>query len=168
MAYTVTSCNNSGLLLPAGPAGVANNDATDTERGNDVVVAAHKEGGVNLDPSTEYRYWTMGTNHAHHVNPLILVSAEEFGVGLTGFQAKCMVPCMVPTVPTQSAPVPVSAVEVLQQAPPLCKDLLESPLGCEVLLVDLQVPAELLHAGSEPGHLVLGGPSVLLMLGKRG
>ena len=64
-----------------------------------------------------------------------------------------MVQCMVRS---RSPPVPVGAVEVLQQAPPLCQDLLESPLGREVLLVDLQVSAELLNAGSEPGHLVLG------------
>ena len=59
-------------------------------------------------------------------------------------------------------PFPISAVEVLKLAPPLCEDGLKTTLGSKVLLVGLQVTAELLHTRCQPGDLVLRRASVVL------
>ena len=59
-------------------------------------------------------------------------------------------------------PFPISAVEVLELAPPLREDGLKTALGSKVLLVGLQVTAELLHTRCQPGDLVLRRASVVL------
>ena len=54
------------------------------------------------------------------------------------------------------SPFPVSAIQVLEEAPSLSQDGLQATLGTKVLLVCLKMTAELLNTCCEPGHLVLG------------
>lgn len=68
-----------------------------------------------------------------------------------------------PYTPTPSH-TPVCLVEVLQQLPALCQHCLQAALSAVVLLVALQVAADLLNARREARNLNLCAANVLLVL----